>query len=95
MKDVLKFYRIKNTATGLYSTGGVVPRWNKKGKVWNNIGHIKSHITGVKAYANPKKFSIKPPTQSMRTWEIEEAVFNKTSVKIIPIAEVILLMGSF
>jgi hypothetical protein len=40
----MKFYKIRNTKTGLYSTGGVWPRWSKLGRVFNTIGHLKSHL---------------------------------------------------
>lgn len=29
---------------GLYSTGGLCPKWSKRGKVWNSIGSLKNHL---------------------------------------------------
>lgn len=40
-------YKIRNKETGLFSTGGVAPRWTKLGKTWNSIGTFKSHLTLV------------------------------------------------
>lgn len=40
-------YKIRNKKTGLFSTGGVAPRWTKLGKTWNSIGTFKSHLTLV------------------------------------------------
>ena len=37
-------FKIRDRATGLYSTGGSTPRWSKRGKVWTNIGHVKQHL---------------------------------------------------
>jgi hypothetical protein len=36
-------YKIKNQ-DGLFSTGGTRPYFNKTGKTWSNIGHIKTHL---------------------------------------------------
>lgn len=48
MKDD-KLYRIRNTE-GLYSTGGSSPKFTKRGKIWTNIGHVKSHIHMLDKY---------------------------------------------
>lgn len=32
-------FKIRNTKTGLFSTGGAYPNWTKKGKTWNSRGH--------------------------------------------------------
>lgn len=37
-------YKIKNSETGLYSRGGVDPRWGVKGKAWSGKGPLKSHL---------------------------------------------------
>lgn len=37
-------YKIRDLATGLFSTGGSTPRWSKRGKVWTNLGHVKRHL---------------------------------------------------
>lgn len=37
-------FKIKNPK-GLFSTGGVRPRFTKTGKAWKTLGHLKSHLT--------------------------------------------------
>jgi len=37
-------YKIRNPQ-GLFSRGGCLPKWSKKGKTWTNIGALKSHLT--------------------------------------------------
>jgi len=43
-KPELKGFVIYNPANGLFSRGGSAPRWDKKPKIWNNIGHLKNHL---------------------------------------------------
>jgi hypothetical protein len=38
-------FKIKNTETGLFSTGGSWPSWSKEGKTWSKRGHVTSHLT--------------------------------------------------
>ena len=44
-----KLYRIMN-AEGLFSKGGTNPSFTKRGKIWTNIGHVKSHIHMLNKY---------------------------------------------
>lgn len=48
----MKIFKIRNTRTGLYSCGGSMPSFTKKGKSWKCIGHIKNHIHNIR---NPYK----------------------------------------
>jgi hypothetical protein len=41
---VLKGYAIFNPSTGLWSRGGVDPKWGKNPKIWSNVGHLKNHL---------------------------------------------------
>lgn len=42
-------YKIRDTLTGLFSSGGARPAFNKKGKMWNGAGPVSLHFaTGVK-----------------------------------------------
>lgn len=43
---VHRFFKIRDKATGLFSRGGTNTRnlWNKEGKSWSNIGHLKNHL---------------------------------------------------
>jgi hypothetical protein len=38
-------YKIKSQKTGLFSTGGEIPKWSKNGKVWQRKGDLSSHFT--------------------------------------------------
>lgn len=40
----MKFWVVRDLATGLFSRGGKNPRWSKRGKVWSNLGSLKTHI---------------------------------------------------
>ena len=51
-------FRIKNTETGLYSTGGYSPSFNKKGKSWNTRGHAISSLMGCDASIDTTKWVI-------------------------------------
>ena len=42
--EELCFYKIRNKKSELFSTGGQSPKWNKNGKVWKTIGHLKAHL---------------------------------------------------
>lgn len=37
-------FKIKDSKTGKFSTGGASPNWTKNGKVWGSISHLKSHL---------------------------------------------------
>ena len=39
----MRFYRLRDKNTGLFSSGGTSPRWSKGGKVWQK-GHLKNHL---------------------------------------------------
>lgn len=41
------FYKIRRKSDGLYSKGGMNPRFTKTGKTWSNIGHLKNHFHWV------------------------------------------------
>jgi hypothetical protein len=38
-------FKIKNTETGLFSSGGTWPSWSKEGKTWSKRGHVTSHLS--------------------------------------------------
>lgn len=40
----MRVYKIRNTATGLFSSGGGRPRWVKSGKIWHKPGHVRMHM---------------------------------------------------
>lgn len=48
----MTFYKIRHKQTGLFSKGGVQPKFNKCGKTWATMGHIKLHLKSVRYYAD-------------------------------------------
>jgi hypothetical protein len=48
-------YKIRCRATGLYSLGRTIPRWNKTGKVWKRIGDLRNHLSLVADDWNGKR----------------------------------------
>lgn len=48
MENDIIGYKIKNTRHDIYSMGGVEPYFNKLGKLWKNLGYIKTHIYGIR-----------------------------------------------
>lgn len=48
----IRVYKIFNPKTGLFSQGGSHNRWSKKGKTWNKIVNIKSHLKMLDDYGN-------------------------------------------
>lgn len=46
MKEI-KIYKIQDSKTGLFSTGGVCPRFTKSGKIWSRLNFVMSHLTLV------------------------------------------------
>lgn len=47
----MKVYKIRDRETGLYSTGGSGPRWEKIGKFWHNLRSVKMHLRLALHYA--------------------------------------------
>lgn len=44
MGKPVKIYRIRRKRDGLFSSGGMNPRFNKKGKIWQGLGPLKNHL---------------------------------------------------
>jgi hypothetical protein len=54
----MKIYKIRRVSDGLYSSGGIPPKFTKYGKIWSNIGTLKNHFNQFKEnkyYKNPYK----------------------------------------
>lgn len=62
----IKVYKIRHRDTGLWSKGGSAPTFNKVGKTWSNIGHVKSHLSGM----------YKVDIDEISKWEIVEFVMK-------------------
>ena len=50
----MNMYKIRCKKTGLYSTGGMTPRFTKKGKVWTKKGDLIAHLRLVADYYEDK-----------------------------------------
>jgi len=61
----MKCYKIRNSEY-LYSKGGIIPFWTKKGKTWSAKQFIKSHLTQYKQNNNRDIPS---------DWIVEEIIF--------------------
>jgi hypothetical protein len=48
-------YKIQHKPTGLYSTGGLSPKFKKKGKFWDKSGLAK-HLTMVQQFIETCKY---------------------------------------
>lgn len=71
----MKVYKIRHKITGLYSRGGSSPFWNKKGKTWSTLGHLKRHIANVVDSRYHKM-------NDMVNWEIIEIEVSETLTPI-------------
>lgn len=69
----MKLFKIMNR-DGLFSTGGMRPRWSKRGKTWNSIGHLKCHLT---------QFQGKIPSD----WTVIEISYGEPQTRQISISE--------
>lgn len=71
----MKVFKIRD-ANGLFSTGGVNPDFTKGGKVWNNIGHVKSHLRqflggrDLEMYAHAEIVCIEYTEKDVETYDI-------------------------
>ena len=66
MMAKIKLYKIRHKRTGEYrmAGGGIPGRWNKLGKAWPNIGHLKNHL-------NMLRYNTSEPLPSeVKNWEI-------------------------
>lgn len=48
----MKVYKIRNK-DGLFSSGGMRPNWVKQGKIWQQLGHVHSHIQQLTSNYTP------------------------------------------
>ena len=45
-----RIFRIRRVSDGLYSTGGYIPTFNKKGKSWRRLGDVKAALSIASRY---------------------------------------------
>lgn len=78
-------YKIRDINTGLFSTGTSRYKFNKKGKIFNGLGGVRSHLNMIAA-ENARKSNVKPWEL---TWE-ELAAFIPLNWEIVEYKEEIL-----
>lgn len=49
-----KVYKIRNKKTGLFSSGGIKPKWSKIGKLWTQKSHLLLHLKQFSKYEAEK-----------------------------------------
>lgn len=77
MSDIIKHYKIKNIKSGMYSTGGLYPGFNKTGKVWKSRNALMIHLSQFCRQYN----GIENPYKD-DAFVIEEEIFEKTSSSV-------------
>jgi len=55
MSKVIKVYKVKDLSSGLYMAAG--GGFTKTGKTWNNLGHLKSSLSGQGFYQKVSPYS--------------------------------------
>jgi len=70
-------YMIRRKSDGLFSSGGMSPKFDKKGKIWGTVGALKNHL--VFAYDNYyNRGSVKLNANFYPYLECEIVVFELT-----------------
>jgi hypothetical protein len=87
----MKVYKVRNKETGLFSTGGMTPSFNKRGKTWTQINHVKSHLTQFRSSSNISYYSRNAPQIINYLNEVEIVEYNLTeqidNIKIIEVSK--------
>lgn len=78
MTDITVF-KIRSKTTGMFSTGGQSPGWSKKGKTWNQRGHVSTHLSGL--YRTGRE------TYRDNQAEVVECVIREENVGVTPVSE--------
>lgn len=76
----IKKYKIRRKRDGFFSTGGTNPKWNKIGKEWNTIGHVKLHI--LQWLSNSNNNGLANSNYSFNDFEIVESLYEITLKQI-------------
>lgn len=76
----MKVYKIRDRETGLFSTGGYYPQWERIGKFWHQMKYLRAHLRLVKsAYyydGNVRKQSL----DRYKNAEVVEYILDKSRV---------------
>lgn len=49
-----RVYKIRRVTDGLFSTGGDTPTFDKAGKVWRKLAHVRSHFAVTGDWRKPR-----------------------------------------
>ena len=64
-------YKIRNTESGLFSTGGITnTRWSRTGKTWSHKAHVMAHLRQASHYRAGRPALV----EEMKKWEVLELV---------------------
>ncbi len=79
----MKVYKIMDKDTGLYSTGGIDPKWTKQGKTWNGMNHVKNHLRQFCEESWPDKlwYNGIPDSWIIQEYLVSESLINNLSAK--------------
>lgn len=83
----MKIYKIRNKNTGLFSLGSShvteTKEWNKNGKTWLKINHLKTHLRQYrhKNYSNKELTNNIPKHWKVIEYDVIETPVNITSAK--------------
>jgi hypothetical protein len=83
----MKVYRVKNKE-GLYSKGGMLPKFTKKGKLWTSSGALKNHfhLIEYEFYSYERKtYYWKEVKDVYKDCVVEEHDFDTGEIKILEI----------
>ena len=72
----MNIYKIRRS-DGLFSSGGHNPRFNKTGKIWKNLGHLKNHLLQVRHF--DKLYT----TCEVVTYEVTEVETEAKSISVL------------
>lgn len=78
-------FKIRDTVTGLYSHGGYTPTWSSRGKSWDTIGSVTSHLKMyLKGYSPNPKWNKRGKTIPT-SWEVVAFQVNLVEINNTPI----------
>jgi len=79
-------YKIKDTNTGLYSTGGYKPKWTKRGKTWSARNHVMCSLRQFVPDIDWSEFYENniPSSWVLVTMDSEEGVKEENARKLFP-----------
>lgn len=85
----MKIYKILRN-DGLYSRGGMSPQFNKVGKSWATIGHVKLHINQLaeKIYPPPHIIGVSRFDYHYSNVQIIEYDLDTMTKRVIPMSQV-------